>query len=191
MELSAELVRALQQAYGTPPRAYHHLGHIEEVLQWFDWVESQAPWRAPREVCTAVLFHDAMYVPGAGDNEVRSAAMAGSAIAQYLELEGIDADRVAQLILWTSRHGHLGADDVDPEAARFLDCDLAILAADPARYRRYRDRALPREVYHAGRRRFVTSLLARPRIFLSDLFYAEREGVARRNLQAEVDASDE
>lgn len=195
---SPALVHLLAEAYAEPPRGYHHLGHVDEVLGWYDWAGAQVAWRQPREVFVATLFHDAVYVPGARDNEARSAALAVEVLAGRAacgaleELRGIDAARVAELIALTARHGQLAADEVDDEAARFLDCDLAILAAEPARYRRYTQeiageyRALPAEAYRQGRRAFVTSLAARPRLFLSELFHRALDARARENLAAEL-----
>ncbi|MEZ4360551.1 MAG: hypothetical protein R3B48_10235 [Kofleriaceae bacterium] len=191
LALSAALVEELARAYGDPPRAYHHLGHVDEVVGWYDWVDARAPWARPREVFTAVLFHDAVYVPGAADNEARSAALAARSIATHDELAGVDAARVQELIGWTARHGQLAVADVDAEAARFLDCDLAILGAPQERYRSYREEiareyaALPAQAYRAGRRRFVQALRARPRLFLSELFHAELDAAARANLAQE------
>lgn len=197
---SPALVHLLAEAYAEPPRGYHHLGHVDEVLAWFDWAGERVAWRQPKEVFVATLFHDAVYVPGAKDNEARSAALAQEVLAgraacgALAELAGIDGARVAELIALTARHGQLAPGDVDDEAARFLDCDLAILAAEPARYRRYTDQiaaeysALPAAAYRAGRRAFVAGLAARPRLFLSDLFHHALDARARENLAAELGA---
>lgn len=188
----------LAEAYAEPPRGYHHLGHVDEVLAWYDWAGERVAWQRPREVFLATLFHDAVYVPGARDNEVRSAALATEVLAGRAacgalpELRGIDVARVAELIALTARHGQLAPGDVDDEAARFLDCDLAIVAAEPARYRRYTQeiateyRALPAAAYREGRRTFLAGLAARPRLFLSDLFHQALDARARENLAAEL-----
>jgi predicted metal-dependent HD superfamily phosphohydrolase len=192
LAVSPALGASLARAYRTPPRAYHHAGHVDEVLRWYDWAARTTPWTQPREVFVAVLFHDAVYVSGARDNEARSAELAVQAIDEFAELAGLDAARVAQLIRWTAQHGRLSSGDVDDEAARFLDCDLAILAAPAARYRQYRAeiaqeyRSLPAEGYREGRLRFVTQLVERPRLFLSELFSAHLEAAARSNLAAEI-----
>jgi predicted metal-dependent HD superfamily phosphohydrolase len=195
--LSAPVVELLEAAYRQPVRAYHHAGHVDEVLHWMDWAHARSPWIQPREVCVAVLFHDAVYVAGARDNEQRSAELACRAIADHSEFEGVDRERVTQLIEWTAHHGRLDPGDVDAEAARFLDCDLAILSAAPARYQRYcaeiaeEYRALPATVYRTGRRVFVTELLARPQIYLSALFHDAFEAIARSNLRIEADGRQE
>jgi predicted metal-dependent HD superfamily phosphohydrolase len=195
IQMSKVLGVRLAEAYREPPRAYHHLGHVVEVMGWFDWAAARAPWRRPREVAAAVLFHDAIYVAGAKDNEARSAELARQAIGEHGEIADLDAARVAALIELTARHGKLSAEalaEVDEEARRFLDCDMAILGASSARYRRYVDEireeyeAIPIEAYRAGRRGFVQGLLATPRIYLSELFFAELEGRARENLRHEM-----
>ncbi|MBK7863195.1 MAG: hypothetical protein IPJ65_32210 [Archangiaceae bacterium] len=165
---------SLERAYATPPRAYHTLEHVLEVAeQW-----AQQTWRQPEQTFRAVLFHDAVYVVGRPDNEARSA-----------ELSGDDA-RVRELILLTARHGHLSPRDVDDDAAKFLDCDLAILGAAPQRFDEY-ERQIAAEyrpvvgpaAYAEGRRRFLHGLLARDRIFLSDAFHLRLDALARANLR--------
>ena len=82
---------------------------------------------------------------------------------------------------------------MDEEAARFLDCDMAILGADPARFDAY-DRGIAAEyrghvpgwLFKLNRRRFLKSLLARERIFLSGHFHARLDATARANLRRAV-----
>jgi predicted metal-dependent HD superfamily phosphohydrolase len=173
--------------YREPHRAYHNDTHIAELLGWFDIV-AEAPgagWRAPRDVVAAMLFHDAIYTPGAKDNEARSAALARAHAASL----GVDAAHVAQLIELTARHGALDASELpDADAAHFLDCDTAILGADPAAFDRY-DAAIrseygfvPDAAYRTGRRGFLAGMLARPRIFFSALFHTRLDAIARANL---------
>ncbi|WP_313207339.1 hypothetical protein [Stenotrophomonas sp.] len=187
--------QTLQDAYATPPRAYHHFGHVRAVLQHCQDVAAGPGWQQPAEVYLAVLYHDAIYQAGRKDNEARSAELARRAIAHAPELSGIDAARVEQLILLTAHHGELGPDDVDAEAALFLDCDMAILAAPEAVFAAY-DRGVAEEyqgvvpgfLYRAGRRRFLQGLLRAPRIFLSDFFHQRLDAAARANLQRQLDA---
>lgn len=181
---------ALEAAHAAPPRAYHHFGHVRAVLQHCAQVAQGPGWWHPQEVYLAALYHDAVYVAGRKDNEVRSAHLALQAIDVWLPGAGVDGGRVQQLILLTARHGELGIDDVDAEQALFLDCDMAILGAPAAVFDGYhRDVAeeyagvVPGWLYRAGRRRFLRGLLARPRIFLSDYFHAQLDAAARANLQ--------
>lgn len=178
--LPEALARALAAAYGEPHRAYHTAAHIAEVLGWFDRVADDVGWRAPAEVYSACVFHDAIYVPGATDNETRSAAWACAAALP------VDAARVSELIALTARHGHVDAADHD--AAHFLDCDMAIVGAPPDAFDAY-DAAIAREysavppaAYRAGRRAFLAGLAARPRIFLTAYFHDRLDAQARVNL---------
>lgn len=192
--------QALTAAYATPPRAYHDFGHVEAVLQHYRAVAAGPGWTRPAEVYLAVLYHDAVYQPGRGDNEARSAAFAREQIARWLPGAGVDAERVAELILLTARHGQFAPedfpDDGDGEdARRFLDCDMAILGAPPAEFDAY-DRGIAAEyrgqvpawLFRRNRRKFLEALLARPRIFLSDVFHQRYEAPARDNLRRAIAA---
>jgi predicted metal-dependent HD superfamily phosphohydrolase len=186
IELPDGLVAELRAAYATPPRAYHGWAHVERVLEHV----REIAWPHPREVWLAALFHDAIYVAGAPDNEARSAALAREAIARWFPGELVDADRVAALIELTARHGRIAPGEVDAEAALFLDCDTAVLGAPADEFDRY-DAGIAAEwagavapaAYRAGRRAFLERLLAAPRIFLSEPFHARLDAPARANLR--------
>ena len=186
VSLPQALARELEAAYSEPQRTYHSLAHIVDVLHWYDEVAEAVGWQEPAEVYVAIVFHDAIYVPGARDNEARSAAW-----ARRTELP-VDRERVGALIELTARHGALTPDDVDRDAALFLDCDMAILGAradefdayDTAIAREYAN--VPREAYRAGRRAFLSTLASSPRIFLSDYFHGRLDAAARANLRREI-----
>ncbi|HEY0502176.1 MAG TPA: hypothetical protein VGD42_01670 [Lysobacter sp.] len=184
---------ALKGAYSTPPRAYHNFAHVEEVLRRYDEAASGPGWRQPVEVALAVLYHDAIYEAGRKDNEARSADLAVEHIARWMPAAGVDARRVAELIVLTARHGTFSPGDVDDDAALFLDCDMAILGAEPAVFDAY-DRGIAAEyrghvpgwLFKINRRRFLKALLARERIYLSEFFHARLDVQARRNLRRAV-----
>jgi predicted metal-dependent HD superfamily phosphohydrolase len=184
---------ALFEAYRTPPRAYHTVDHVAEVAGEFERVARGPGWERPVEVFMAVLFHDAIYVAGAPDNEPKSAELARSMIARHLAGHGVDAARVTELIERTAVHGKLVPGDVDRDTALFLDCDMAILGASPQRFQAYdaaiatEYAAVPAEIYAAGRRAFLTKLLLSPRIFLSDEMHARLDAAARANLRRALD----
>lgn len=183
--------RALEAAYATPARAYHNAGHVRDVLRHYAAVADGPGWDDPVAAYLAVLYHDAVYEPGRGDNEARSAALAREHLARWRP--EVDAGRVAELIELTARHGRLSPADVDRDAALLLDCDMAILGAPPDAFAAY-DRAIAAEyraavpawVYRLNRRRFLKSVLARERIFLSDFFHARCDAQARINLRRAV-----
>jgi predicted metal-dependent HD superfamily phosphohydrolase len=188
----------LRTLHASPPRAYHTFDHIDRVLEHAAGVANPARgpgWRGPREVFAAIAFHDAIYVAGAADNEERSANLAREAIARWWLGAGIDADRVAALILLTARHGRLVPEDVagDEDAALFLDCDMAIVAASPPEFAAYDEAVaaewrplIGAEAWAQGRHAFLSGLLAKPRIFLSDHFHRRLDAAARANLGAAV-----
>ena len=110
----------------------------------------------------------------------------------------MDANRVAELIVFTARHGKFTPDDfagdaVPADAMHFLDCDMAILGAEPAVFDAY-DRGIAAEyrghvpawLFKLNRRRFLKALLARERIFLSDFFHQRLDAQARINLRRAV-----
>ncbi|HEU5057207.1 MAG TPA: hypothetical protein VFU21_11810 [Kofleriaceae bacterium] len=181
----------LRALHASPPRRYHTFEHVLEVLRWYDEVAAGPGWRRPDEVLLAVLFHDAVYRCGAAGNEAESALAARAAIARWLP--ALDADRVAALIELTARHGALAPGAVDPDAAHFLDCDMAILGAAPDDYRRYAELVaeewapvLPAANFRAGRRAFLERLLASPRIYLTEMFAGRLEAQARANITDEI-----
>jgi predicted metal-dependent HD superfamily phosphohydrolase len=185
----------LRQSYFAPPRAYHHFGHVQEVLRHYRAVADGPGWHQPIEVWLAVLYHDAVYVPGRSDNEALSANLAIEHVQRWRPHAEIDAKRISELILLTARHGTLRAEDTGDadsgeDARHFLDCDMAILGAPPEAFAEYdraiaeEYRAVPRWLYRIKRRRFFRKLLATERIFLSDFFHGRFEMQARDNLRA-------
>ncbi len=196
--LPAGQLADVHAAYATPPRAYHSARHVNDVFDHYAAVAAGPGWRQPREVALAVLYHDAIYVAARKDNEALSAVMAAEAIARWIPDVDIDSARVVELIELTARHGRLSSDDIPHEASgedtrHFLDCDMAILGAEPAAFDAY-DRGIAAEyrghvpawLFKLNRRRFLKSLLARPRIYLSDFFHDRLDDRARRNLRRAV-----
>jgi len=190
VQLPHDLVVQLAVAYGEPHRAYHNAAHIAALLDWFDRVGDDVGWQQPAEVYIAILFHDAIYEPGAKDNEARSAEWARK--SSFSVDPAVDAmvsrARVTELIALTARHGHLTS--ADPEAALFLDCDMSIIGAPPAEFTAYDEairleyHSVPSDAYRTGRRAFLAGLLAKPRIFLSEYFHSRLDAQARVNLTA-------
>lgn len=176
---------SLQRAYAEPPRAYHNFGHVAEVLAHY---HSVPHWHDAVSVALAILFHDAVYVAGRSDNELESARLMQSTLRELPLGVPCDLERVEALILLTARHGSLQDTALDEDAAHFLDCDMAILAADHERYQCYEREiaseyaAVPPALFRAGRARFLQKLLAAPRIFLSPTFRDRCEARARENI---------
>ena len=200
LELPAAMEAALKAAYAEPPRAYHHFGHAQDVLRLHAEVAAGPGWAQPRETALAVLYHDAVYVAGRGDNEARSAELARAHLARWLPEAGVDVERVAELIELTARHGQFAPGDfgegaLADDTRHFLDCDMAILGAPREEFERY-DQAIAEEyrgvvpgwLYRRKRRAFLRGLLGRERIFLSGYFHARLDARARENLAHAVSA---
>ena len=138
----------------------------------------------PAEVATALLFHDAIYVPLAPDNEARSAALAG----ECLERAGADptaTGRVRAAIEATRSHEAPDGGD----AALVLDIDMSILAAPAATFEAYEDGVRDEHAtiddasFARGRSAFVRDLLARDRLFHLDTLHERWDAAARANLE--------
>ena len=168
----------LARRYAEPARHYHTLRHVRRCLRDLDLARGAIP--DPDAVELALWCHDVIYVPGARDNEPRSAEWFRN------RAEGCIAacDRICAMILATTHTGV--AADLD---ARFAcDIDLAVLAAPRGRFRkdggrlRAERRDLDDRAYDRHERAMLCELLARPRIYQTDFFHARCETRARSNV---------
>ena len=181
------LCASLMSAYREPDRRYHTLQHLSECIDLFERVRALAAHAAEVEV--GLWFHDAVYDVHRSDNEARSAdwlrAAAGPA--------GIATDvteRVRALIMAT-RHAELptGADE-----RLLVDIDLAILAADEARFAEYERQIraeyafVPEATFAARRRALLAAFLERERIYGTPRLHDELERRARANLAGAIAA---
>jgi predicted metal-dependent HD superfamily phosphohydrolase len=189
--LPAAMWAELEAAYQTPPRAYHSIQHVQEVLAHYHHVAASTGWNNPKEVYFAVLFHDAIYQAGRKDNEVRSAELAIASIKKYVPNEALDGEKIKYLIELTAKHGRIQPEALDEDTKHFLDCDMAILGAEPEQFHAY-DKAIANEyrgklpgwMFQFYRRKFLRGLLDLPRIYLSELFFSTHEAKARGNIEA-------
>ena len=184
----APLLPDLEQRYAEPHRAYHGIEHIAALAELFDEVRRGPGWHAPVEVALAILYHDAIYVPGRHDNEARSARLAREALREHW----LDIDRIEQLVLATATHCRDVDALRDEDLAMFLDADMSILGAPAVAYDayvagvRFEYANVPPQSFTAGRRAFLESLLARPTLFHSPFFVARCEAQARANIAREL-----
>jgi predicted metal-dependent HD superfamily phosphohydrolase len=138
---------------------------------------------------TALWFHDAIYDPHTADNEARSAALAVS-VLRTARIAASAIAKVERLILATRAH----ETDANPDTTLLLDIDLAILGSSPAAYQTYaaairREYAwVPESEYRTKRAAILTRFLQRPRLFLTEPFFASHETRARANLAEEIQA---
>ena len=192
-DLMAEILERLRRRHAEPHRAYHGQGHIDAMLAGLS--KSRCSFASPEAVELAIWFHDAIYDPAAQDNEARSAELL------LAELTGLaDAallDRAARMIRATATHavppGLLPGQERD--TALFLDLDLAVIGADLGTYDAY-ERGIAAEYvpvhgetrFFAGRHAFLTALLRRPRLFLTDEAHDRLDAPARTNISRAIDS---
>lgn len=180
-----ETFRRLLDRYAEPHRAYHNTAHLDDCLAHLPAVRTEAVH--PAEVELALWFHDAIYDPRAHDNEPLSAEWART-VCRAARLPAEVADRVGALVLATR---HEAAPD-SSDARVVADIDLAILAAEPLRFDDYERQIrqeyawVPAQFFRRERKRLLEGFLARPRIFLTDYFFARGEVQARQNLRRSI-----
>ncbi|WP_313968364.1 DUF4031 domain-containing protein [uncultured Rothia sp.] len=198
----AELGERLLQAWEQPHRAYHHSGHLSQMLADLDrlYAPHSHTGSTPLPLVLAAWFHDAVYEGAPGEDERRSEQLAGASL-EPLVVAGLLSEEELQLVrllvratatheLTESTELPAGYNPADIEF--FLDADMAILAAEPARYRRYLRGVrseyshLDDEAFRTGRTSFLRSILERERIFLSEQARELWEEPARANLCAEL-----
>lgn len=197
----AELGESLLQAWEQPHRAYHHSGHLSQMLTDLDRLYAhRTQGSTPLALVLAAWFHDVVYEGAPGEDERRSEQLAGASL-EPLVAAGLVEERELQMVRFlvraTATHElpesadlPAGYDPVDIKL--FLDADMAILAADAARYRRYLRGVRSEyshfddEAFRTGRTTFLRSILGRERIFLSEEGLQLWEETARANLRTEL-----
>jgi len=185
---AAQRIDQVLAIYDEPHRRYHDREHIGEML---DAALGLGVALTPAQ-SLALLFHDAVYVPGAarGSNEAMSAQLL-RVYAHGLPLDCIE--RAVAIVLDSAAHvAH------SVEAQIVLDLDLLRLAAPPPEFDRYsrailaEQRALIRlededaawRYFCRLRRPFFERLLERDAIFMHPLARRSFERAARQNLRA-------
>ena len=197
----AELGERLLQAWEQPHRAYHHSGHLSQMLTDLDRLYAhRTQGSTPLPLVLAAWFHDAVYEGAPGEDERRSEQLASTSLEPLVTaglLTGHELQMVSLLVRATATHElpksvDLPAGYEPADIQFFLDADMAILAADSARYRRYLRGVRSEyshfddEAFRAGRTSFLHSVLERERIFLSERARELWEEPARANLCGEL-----
>lgn len=185
--------QGLLDRWDAPDRHFHNLRHLADVLGRVDELSQET--HDPDLVRLAAWYHGAIfdakgratYARKGGEDESASAALALDELTR-LGVPDDAARRVAQLVNALVRHA---PDPTDFDCAVLCDADLAMLAAEPQRYKEYlrdvRDEYahIPTEDYVRARIAILSKLLDRPSLFSSPLGAAWEEP-ARQNLDAEL-----
>ncbi len=180
------VVSDLLRAWQEPHRHYHGIAHLRDCLAQLDTGPAGTADRGLAEI--VLWFHDAVYQPGASDNERRSAAWAVSALTGA-GVSGQVAAEAGRLILLTD---HTGIPD-EPTGSLVCDVDLSILGRPILEYEEYERRiraeyaSVPDSLYREGRRSVLSRLLSRDPLYQTGHFRSCYEPQARRNLQRALD----
>lgn len=180
------LVEAARLHYRQPHRAYHNQDHLDELIEL---ARQHTPDLDEAEQL-ALLFHDAVYVPGAprGDNE-RLSGLLMRATVPTLRLSDLPLDKASRIIEATTH-----AEPPPAEAVRVCDLDLWRLAAPWEDFQRhalgirheYLHLHADEAAFWKARNAFYAAMLAKPHLFATDYFRERFEAAARANLERAV-----
>ncbi len=178
-ETPAAIYADLVRRYSEPHRRYHTCDHITHCLKQLDLAADLM------DHCDAVemglWFHDAIYEPGATDNELRSAQL-------FEEVTDSKKSSLKQniydLIMVTKHPEHPKCLD-----EKFMvDIDLSSFALpwesfiQDSQAVREEFAHVPDESFFAGHLKFLNSLVGRPTFFFTDFFQTRYEATARENI---------
>jgi predicted metal-dependent HD superfamily phosphohydrolase len=186
---SESLFTTAHDCYQSPGRFYHTWAHVTacvDTLRTF-------PCDSVRSVFLALLFHDAVYIPGSGDNEKESAQLATRMLRQESALQADEIAQIHRFILATRNHTVDKAESSGGLRAT-LDIDMSILGAPWKQYSSYarevRDEYCPAVTteprFVAGRIAFLSKVLAAKAIFSTPEGVIRWEGSARDNIAREL-----
>ena len=192
----------LQERYAQPWRHFHTWNHVERVLRAAQWHYARNNWGeykykplpVPSAVKTAILWHDAVYLPGAADNEEKSAAAYMANEPTYIKRQNGDAFAkwVEGTILATKTHckRYMGAWGEWCSRNVMLSCDLVSLAApwdvfcaDAENVKREYRYAYDSKLVDEGRLHFYEDMLKRPFIYPHPDFERSHGPRARANME--------
>lgn len=190
----------LALGYNEKHRAYHNVDHLKDVLQKLDWAKTALektgevahlhPAQKQRLfdiIEMALWYHDVVYDAKAKDNEAQSRDL----FLKHASRLGLDPQvqkDVARLIDLTAQHTK--ASTLDERI--MTDCDLAILGAPAAAFKKYDDGIrkeyvhVPEDIYNAVRPQVLATFLNQSEIFKTKAFRASFEDAARKNLSAAI-----
>ncbi len=178
---SQTIHQQLIQAYNEPGRFYHTLGHIECCLGLFEDVEDIA--NNADALALSIWFHDAIYEPGANDNEQRSADW-------FMEITKNNFDDDLRNLVYTHIIAtlHCNAEIKDRDSRLMIDIDLSSFGM-PWRTFLHDSENVRKELPHLTNDEFYPkqcafsqSLLEKSRFFQSEYFFEHYEAQARKNL---------
>lgn len=192
--LPEKAVEWVLECYDQPWRVYHDRAH---VVHAFSFAQRER-WTLSDAQALALLFHDAVYIPGAlaGDNE-RASVLLMKLVCRYARVEACLVERACSIILDTIEH--LPSSE---EARLVLDLDLSVFVlagqglANPSsqvwlevRPLLPDDDAAALRTFWSARGTILAAFAERARIYTSPEFAGNQalEQCARRHLSAELE----
>lgn len=184
---------SLLDRWSEPGRHFHNVRHLTDVLARVDELAEET--HEPDLVRLAAWYHGAIfdaadgpsYAHRGGEDEAASAVLARQELTD-LGVPPAAVDRVVELVVALVRHNPTAADF---DCAVLCDADLAMLAAEPQRYKAYLEEVraeyahLPVEEFVRARIAILRRLEGRTKLFASPLGAAWEES-ARQNVGAEL-----
>lgn len=180
-DIPVRAAQGVRHRYGEAHRAYHDAAHVGLL-----WLRHLMHGGDPgdRDMALAILFHDVVYEPLAGDNEARSAEV-------FAALVPNGSGWVQDAIRATAHHLDYAGGDC--RIQRLLDLDLTPLAETPEVFARntallrHEYAAVTEPAWRAGRHQVLARFAAADRLFRTRLSVIY-EAPARANLTAEIAA---
>ena len=190
----------LCKLYCASDRAYHTLEHIGDMMRQLRALDTSSVVHDQEAVALAIFFHDAIYNPKSGDNEVASAqllrefahACRGSLLTPATRVEA-----AVDMILLTERHTtavHEGDASTfgSGDEHYLLDLDMSVLGRPRHAYARYMRQIrveyghIPWQIYKSKRPSVLRTFLKTSNIYATHHFRSRLEAQARENVEAEA-----
>ena len=177
---AARVCESVVDRYREPARRYHTLTHIRHCLDQAALASSLLP--DADTIALGIWFHDVVYVPAAGDNEVCSAALFRELAGPVMSRPRLDD--VERLILVT-RFGERPRRD---DEAYMADIDYSSFGLPWDRFHsdslavRAERTDLSDEQFAGQQSRFLANLLDRGTLYRTEFFRERYEDVARSNI---------
>jgi predicted metal-dependent HD superfamily phosphohydrolase len=183
--------RMLVGLYGEPTRHYHTLEHVAACLREADGLLAMQPTLDRDRMELALIWHDAVYVPGQKENERLSAELLNALRDVLTVRDRNTVEYACTTIVATAAHD---ADWYGSDAlSAVLDIDMSILGQDEATYDAY-VKAVRKEfgfisddAWRVGRGGFLAETLTRKKIYTLDVMRGRYEIRARENMRREAE----
>lgn len=182
----------LLACWAEPRRHFHNVRHLVDLLQHVD--ELQQETHNPHVVRLAAWYHGAVFSSDEADAYAHRGGEDEDASAEYARTElaglGVPADAIDAVVTMVKALARHTRTPISSDCAVLCDADLAVLASDPQRYKKYLQDVreeysyIPERKFLEARRAIVQKLLTRPQLYVSPLG-ANWEQSARQNLAGE------